>query len=371
MEDLTSRESELTIFLEEAETELDAFDASEHDNIFNYDNDGGFPSLYARESSFENFAEMGVAMRHEPTRITFLRRMADLETRMDAARLKKFYDVMREAMKTVNPHLYKHMGMYYDNLPEERWGYLDGTIKRVDEHCQILRMDHSLASKIAADKLATRLLLDGYDVSMFAHSGSTSSDNRAKLRCSLQSNIKDDGPAHNSRKSKLYIVDSSGLRGSDAAARVHETFAYWTHSGRPPSILSHAGLLQEVHNLNFEKVSVARKMPMTRAEMETDGEFLRNFRKKFGENMPRPNNAMVDARVPSIVANANTMLSTLIDAHNMPSMEIYNDPSMWPDDPNLYRTTIFDGLVINGVYMYEAIDIEEWFSRDTTCYLVL
>eukprot|EP00397_Hematodinium_sp_SG-2012_P008352 GEMP01008410.1.p1 GENE.GEMP01008410.1~~GEMP01008410.1.p1 ORF type:complete len:712 (+),score=188.09 GEMP01008410.1:667-2802(+) len=341
-------EDDLSTYTEDALEHADALDAnlvadakesweSRKENTqytVNSDNDGGFVSAYAQTDAAEVVAEQFAAMRNEPMRIALLQRMSLHKTDKGARRQKEFYDKARENMRDVAPRLYEEWGTYYDANPEEQWGLAEGATRKTDRQFQILELDHSLATKMTSEKLGARLLLEGYGVAIMGYH-----DQEVPLpECRLQSNVADPAtaqltPTQPSRapKSILHVVSKGNLPADHAMDAIVDVFSDFTHTGRP--------LNGRDANMGFDTVSFV----FPAGEMTNGGEeeFLADFDVEFREK----------AKSPGATAG--------------PTMEIFRDTSMWPEDTNLHRTSIFDGWLVNGVDVLEKADMEEYRIRET------
>eukprot|EP00397_Hematodinium_sp_SG-2012_P008838 GEMP01008907.1.p2 GENE.GEMP01008907.1~~GEMP01008907.1.p2 ORF type:complete len:244 (+),score=69.57 GEMP01008907.1:2013-2744(+) len=188
--------------------------------------------------------------------------------------------------------------------------------------------------KMTSEKLGARLLLEGYGVAIMGYH-----DQEVPLpECRLQSNVADPAtaqltPTQPSRapKSILHVVSKGNLPADHAMDAIVDVFSDFTHTGRP--------LNGRDANMGFDTVSFV----FPAGEMTNGGEeeFLADFDVEFREK----------AKSPGATAG--------------PTMEIFRDTSMWPEDTNLHRTSIFDGWLVNGVDVLEKADMEEYRIRET------
>eukprot|EP00397_Hematodinium_sp_SG-2012_P008539 GEMP01008602.1.p2 GENE.GEMP01008602.1~~GEMP01008602.1.p2 ORF type:complete len:255 (+),score=67.04 GEMP01008602.1:2013-2777(+) len=199
--------------------------------------------------------------------------------------------------------------------------------------------------KMTSEKLGARLLLEGYGVAIMGYH-----DQEVPLpECRLQSNVADPAtaqltPTQPSRapKSILHVVSKGNLPADHAMDAIVDVFSDFTHTGRP--------LNGRDANMGFDTVSFV----FPAGEMTNGGEeeFLADFDVEFREKAKSP------GATQSLQSADHAMVAG-------PTMEIFRDTSMWPEDTNLHRTSIFDGWLVNGVDVLEKADMEEYRIRET------
>eukprot|EP00397_Hematodinium_sp_SG-2012_P013725 GEMP01013945.1.p1 GENE.GEMP01013945.1~~GEMP01013945.1.p1 ORF type:complete len:901 (+),score=165.88 GEMP01013945.1:34-2736(+) len=301
-------------------------------HVFNVDECTGFPSCYAQDSVGEAVAEQRYAMRNEAIRIALLRRMSLYRTR-DAARQKGFYDRARMVMEFVAPQLYEQWGTYYDDVNPEFWGLLPGKTKKVGKHYQIMTLDHSLATKVASEKLATYFLQRGYDVAIMSAALPRKRVGAAGLatfmpsaECILQSNSKVRNPEF-----RLYLVGGSAMRAEDVVRCIIRTFTDFTPTGRRVRLFSMP------YTPDFKAVFfVPQPYGPYRRSAADNAKFMADFGKEFGFRYRL-------LRLPRISLHEGVTVG---------------DEIMWPQDQNLYRETIFEGWYVGDKEVWEQVDIE-------------
>eukprot|EP00397_Hematodinium_sp_SG-2012_P007536 GEMP01007583.1.p1 GENE.GEMP01007583.1~~GEMP01007583.1.p1 ORF type:complete len:907 (+),score=176.46 GEMP01007583.1:57-2777(+) len=306
----------------------------------NVDNDGGFVSPYAQTDSAETVAEQRTIMRTEPMRIALLQRMSAHKTDNGAMRQKAFYDKARQVMRNVAPQLHAEWGTYYDNCAESHWGVSKGARRKTKRQYAILEFDHSRATKMAAENLATRYLLQGDGVTIMAY-------HEKKIpipRCRLQSNLVDS----RSRTSILHVVLSSkiDLDARIVADGIFSVFLEFTHTGRSRT--------NQDPNKYFDEVSfVLPKGETSNAENE---QFLTEFVDALRTETEMSSDSDTDS-----LHNYDAMD---VDAPR-PKVEIFADTSIWPADKNLLRPSIFAGWYEGGTAVWGPADLEEFTIQQT------
>eukprot|EP00397_Hematodinium_sp_SG-2012_P016168 GEMP01016487.1.p1 GENE.GEMP01016487.1~~GEMP01016487.1.p1 ORF type:complete len:694 (+),score=186.60 GEMP01016487.1:546-2627(+) len=328
---------------------------------FNADQCHGFPSCYGQTDMWEAAAELRYGMRNEAIRSAFLRRMAlDRPTAADARRLKQLYDIARDEMKDLAPHLHQQWGELYDGVEQASWGLRPGHVAHeATHHHQIITLDNTLATNMASGKLATHLLQRGYDVATMAHTirraydPATQTSEYVPLRvCSLQSNLQDPRPGAPHLESTLHLIGGSQLRGRDVAARVYAYFVEFTPTGRVNTA--------NKYNPNFVEVSFVRSpFDRFRPAAATHAEFLADFREQLsllqGAEVTMPQKmSILEDEVVTWPRDAHKLQSILED-----EMRQVHGVDMWPRDANLYREKMFAGWLVNGEEIWDPIDIAE------------
>eukprot|EP00397_Hematodinium_sp_SG-2012_P007086 GEMP01007128.1.p1 GENE.GEMP01007128.1~~GEMP01007128.1.p1 ORF type:complete len:834 (+),score=147.39 GEMP01007128.1:345-2846(+) len=316
----------------------------------NNDRCKGFVSGYARMNPAEAVAEQRYAMRDTTLRTALLRRMSlyrEGDVRSDAARLKKFYDIARDEMKSVAPQLYKQWGQLYENVAPERWGLLPGTPATPrGKHIQIL----------ASRRLALDFLQSGYHVAVFGYAdrsqripGKQTSTHQMISRCFLQSNLKDPLPGLPHLESVLHVLGNSRVLGASLARRVYETFSHFTPTGRPQNTM-----LKRAPNFErivFERSPYDPALSFARFQRGKMGDerFLADFRQAF--NAHYRGKGIMFPKLSMRMAGGRGLHVTPTSA------------DIWPRDPNLYLSTVFNGWYVNNRETWDAIDIEELSVR--------
>eukprot|EP00397_Hematodinium_sp_SG-2012_P010358 GEMP01010471.1.p1 GENE.GEMP01010471.1~~GEMP01010471.1.p1 ORF type:complete len:466 (+),score=54.72 GEMP01010471.1:1342-2739(+) len=313
---------------------------------YNADNCFGFPSAYAQSDAVEAVAEQRYAMRKEAIRTALLRRMSRYAIpglrQADAARQKIFYDVARQEMEHVAPNLWKQWGTNYDGLDAHEWGLAPGETQRMDRHYQIMTLDNTIASMTASERLAAKLLQQGYDVSITAYDPLWD-----RPICLLQSNLEDPPPGGRYPKFELLIVGGSAMDGKAIAHYVFRTFHELTPTGRKNHHTS------STYDLNFEAVTFIRspQYPMF-VSMSTNEELRTAFVKEFRV-------IYVEAEAPKQISMHDGHVDVAHDGRIVsldPRGE--SQESIWVHDMNLYRDTIFAGWSVDEREVWEPIDFE-------------